>query len=733
MSRAPLVYGKDGQPFARGDRVVYDTTLGWRFPNPRMAELFPLEGMGETGENFAERWGVSRADQDAFALESQRRWAAADAAGRFADELIPIGELDRDEHPRPQSNPEALAKLRTVFRDGGTVTAGNSSGVNDGAAALVIASAEAAERLGVQPLLRFVGSAAAGVDPRVLGVGPVPAVRKLLDRTGIGVAGAADPVGGRSPSQSLAVIRGRDWDPGASTSTAARSRSSPWGMSGARLAGQPRPRAAPSRRHFGLASSALASAVARPRWRARPAPPGRHGDVPARLKADGAADDGLVTPHRTPAPRPPRRALALLLGALLALLLAAAPAGALVVQVETGSGPHTVGLQPTSAAFLDGNGTGVKGAPDAANFNNPGGNPVLHSVNAYVVYWDPMDLYSGEEQGLIDRYMSELSDASDHGANDVFAVDAQYTDLSGNATAKPKFLGAYTDTNAYPKASGCTDEFLPELPANVACVNDAQIREQLHTFIAQHSLPAGMGTIFFLLTPPGVGVCIDEGLNCSQDNGTLAAGSFCSDHSYYADPSSGPCCMRRSLERRRHRQDVRRHSRPRVPGRGLEPKCRKGGPIRKKKAPQERPNQLPSAAQRPLRRGSRRPDGRSDRVRAAEHDHRPPAQRLAGQRDAGRRKSRLRGHRRVPRLLPTHLWWQRIQERTHRSGRPLQPDLERRPLLPERCFQPGRARASLSGCAVPDRDQPPALLHRAPGGQLRAKSSASTAWSRTSP
>ena len=180
MTRAPLVQGKDEKAFARGDRTVYDTTIGWRFPNPRMAERFPLESMGETGENVAERWGVSRADQDAFALESQRRWAAADAAGRFAEELVPVGECVRDEHPRPQSTPEALAKLRPAFREGGTVTAGNSSGVNDGAAALVVASAEAAARLGVQPLARFVGSAAAGVDPRVMGVGPVPAVRKLL-------------------------------------------------------------------------------------------------------------------------------------------------------------------------------------------------------------------------------------------------------------------------------------------------------------------------------------------------------------------------------------------------------------------------------------------------------------------------------------------------------------------------------------------------------------------------
>ncbi len=187
MSRAPLVIGKDEKAFARGDRTVYDTTIGWRFPNPAMAERFPLESMGETGENVAERWGVSRADQDVFALESQRRWAEADAVGRFAEELVPVGECMRDEHPRPQSTPEALAKLRTVFRDGGTVTAGNSSGVNDGAAALVVASAAMAERLGAEPLVRFVGSASAGVDPRVMGIGPIPAVRKLLARTGTAV------------------------------------------------------------------------------------------------------------------------------------------------------------------------------------------------------------------------------------------------------------------------------------------------------------------------------------------------------------------------------------------------------------------------------------------------------------------------------------------------------------------------------------------------------------------
>ena len=237
MSRAPLVMGKDAKPFARGDRTVYDTTIGWRFPNPRMAELFPLESMGETGENVAERWGVSRADQDAFALESQRRWAAADAAGRFAEELVPVGECERDEHPRPDSTPEALAKLRTVFREGGTVTAGNSSGVNDGAAALVVASAEAAARLGAEPLARFVGSAAAGVDPRVMGIGPVPAVRKLLARTGVAIE-ELDLVelNEAFASQSVAVVRELGLDPErVNVNGGAIAIGHPLGMSGARL------------------------------------------------------------------------------------------------------------------------------------------------------------------------------------------------------------------------------------------------------------------------------------------------------------------------------------------------------------------------------------------------------------------------------------------------------------------------------------------------------------------
>src|SRR4051794_29509334 len=149
MSRAPIVFGKPEHGFARGDRTVYDTTLGWRFPNPRLEGGVPLGAMGETGENVAEGDGVSREEQDAFALQSQQRWAAADEAGRFADELVPVGDVDRDEHPRPDTDASKLASLKPAFREGGTVTAGNSSGINDGAAALVIASEEKARELGV--------------------------------------------------------------------------------------------------------------------------------------------------------------------------------------------------------------------------------------------------------------------------------------------------------------------------------------------------------------------------------------------------------------------------------------------------------------------------------------------------------------------------------------------------------------------------------------------------------
>jgi 3-oxoadipyl-CoA thiolase len=233
MSRAPLVMAKPERPFPRGDRVVYDTTLGWRFPNPRLEEMFPLESMGETGENVAERWAVSRDEQDAFALRSQQRWAAAD----FADELVAVEGVERDEHPRPETTLERLAALGPAFRERGTVTAGNSSGINDGAAALVVASEEKARELGAEPLGRFVASAVAGVDPRVMGVGPVPAVRKLLARAGI-EAGALDLVelNEAFASQSLVVIRELGLDPDrVNVNGGAIAIGHPLGMSGARL------------------------------------------------------------------------------------------------------------------------------------------------------------------------------------------------------------------------------------------------------------------------------------------------------------------------------------------------------------------------------------------------------------------------------------------------------------------------------------------------------------------
>jgi 3-oxoadipyl-CoA thiolase len=237
MSRAPLAMAKPEHAFQRGNQTVWDTTLGWRFPNPRLEEMFPLESMGETGENVAERYGVSREEQDAFALESQHRHAAAVEAGRFDDELVPVGDVTRDEHPRPDTSLEKLAALEPVFRRDGTVTAGNSSGVNDGAAALVVASQEKARDVGVEPIGRFVGSAVAGVDPRIMGMGPVPAVRKLLARTGVDVGEIClVELNEAFASQSLQVIRELGLDPEkVNVNGGAIAIGHPLGMSGARL------------------------------------------------------------------------------------------------------------------------------------------------------------------------------------------------------------------------------------------------------------------------------------------------------------------------------------------------------------------------------------------------------------------------------------------------------------------------------------------------------------------
>jgi acetyl-CoA acetyltransferase family protein len=230
MSRAPFVRARSGEE-------EYDSQLGWRFPNPRIAERFGLEPMGETGENVAEDWGVSRDDQDAFALRSHRRWGDAADSGRFAEEIVPAGGLEADEHPRRDTSAEKLAALKPVFRQGGTVTAGNSSGINDGAAALVLASEERAAALGVEPLARFAGSAVVGVEPRVMGIGPVPAVRKLLERTGVRLD-EIDLVelNEAFASQSLAVIRelGLDEEK-VNVNGGAIALGHPLGMSGARL------------------------------------------------------------------------------------------------------------------------------------------------------------------------------------------------------------------------------------------------------------------------------------------------------------------------------------------------------------------------------------------------------------------------------------------------------------------------------------------------------------------
>jgi 3-oxoadipyl-CoA thiolase len=237
MSRAPLVIAKPDRAFPRGDRTAYDTTLGWRFPNPRMEAMFPLESMGETGENVAERWEVTREEQDAFALESQRRHSDATAGGRLREEIVAIGDVEADEHPRPDTTAEGLASLQPAFRSRGTVTAGNSSGINDGAAALVIASEERAAELGREPLGTFVASAVAGVDPRVMGVGPVPAVHKLLDRTGVSVD-EIDLVelNEAFASQSLVVVRELGLDPArVNVNGGAIAIGHPLGMSGARL------------------------------------------------------------------------------------------------------------------------------------------------------------------------------------------------------------------------------------------------------------------------------------------------------------------------------------------------------------------------------------------------------------------------------------------------------------------------------------------------------------------
>jgi 3-oxoadipyl-CoA thiolase len=216
MTRAPFVMGKAETAFSRSAKIE-DTTIGWRFVNPLMVKAYGVDSMPETAENVATDYQVSRADQDAFALRSQQRAAAAEKRGFFAGEITPVtvpggktgpAVVERDEHPRPDTTLEALAKLRPVVREGGTVTAGNASGVNDGAAALIIASEQAAKKYGLTPRAKILGYATAGVAPRVMGVGPVPATRKLMARTGLAIEDFdIIELNEAFAAQSLAVVR----------------------------------------------------------------------------------------------------------------------------------------------------------------------------------------------------------------------------------------------------------------------------------------------------------------------------------------------------------------------------------------------------------------------------------------------------------------------------------------------------------------------------------------------
>ena len=246
MTRAPYVMAKPGAAFDRGPRELEDTTLGWRFLNPRLAELHYPYSMGETAENVAERWTVDRERQDAFALASQQKAVAAIDGGRFDGQIVPIAipqkkgpplVVERDEHPRADTSAEALARLRPAFRDGGTVTAGNSSGINDGASAVLLVEAERAAALGLKPLTRIVSTAVAGVDPAIMGYGPVPATRKALERAGITV-GDLDLVelNEAFASQSLVCIDELGLDPAkVNVNGGAIALGHPLGMSGARL------------------------------------------------------------------------------------------------------------------------------------------------------------------------------------------------------------------------------------------------------------------------------------------------------------------------------------------------------------------------------------------------------------------------------------------------------------------------------------------------------------------
>ncbi len=247
MTRAPFVMPKAETAFSRSN-AVYDTTIGWRFVNPKMKSQYGVDSMPETADNVAADHDVSRADQDAFALRSQERWAAADAAGVFADEITPVtipqrkGDpivVDRDEHPRPQTTAEALGKLRAINGPDLTVTAGNASGVNDGAAALLIASEQATRDHNLTPIARVVAMSAAGVEPRVMGIGPIPACKKVLARAGLTIDQMdVIELNEAFAAQGLATLRAlgvADDAPHVNANGGAIAIGHPLGMSGARL------------------------------------------------------------------------------------------------------------------------------------------------------------------------------------------------------------------------------------------------------------------------------------------------------------------------------------------------------------------------------------------------------------------------------------------------------------------------------------------------------------------
>lgn len=247
MSRAPFVMPKAETAFSRSN-AVYDTTIGWRFVNPKMKAQFGVDSMPETADNVAADHDVSRADQDAFAARSQQRWAEADEKGLFAEEITPVtipqrkGDdviVDRDEHPRPGTSPDKLAKLRGINGADLTVTAGNASGVNDGAAAMVLASEAGVKDHGLTPIARVVAMSAAGVEPRVMGIGPIPAVRKVLDRAGLTIEQMdVIELNEAFASQGLATLRAlgvADDAPHVNANGGAIAIGHPLGMSGARL------------------------------------------------------------------------------------------------------------------------------------------------------------------------------------------------------------------------------------------------------------------------------------------------------------------------------------------------------------------------------------------------------------------------------------------------------------------------------------------------------------------